>query len=251
MEERPVVAYGLPVIALMLLAKEAGIPIPIPGDVLMLGVAARAASGQWNLLAVIVACEGAMLVGGTIQYLLARGPGRRLITRAGRYVGLTPGRLERVAGTLRRGGGLAVAAGLVTPGVRAATIAASGLSDLPFRTFFPALVAGDTVFFLLHVAIGYAGGQGLAAVSHGRHLATGAVLLIVLGVLALLGLGVWLALRWRAGRRDRTPGSLAEAAGGWEEAACPLCLALETARARGMTARLAALLRRSTAGAAQ
>jgi membrane protein DedA with SNARE-associated domain len=223
-------AYGLPAICLVLLLKEAGVPIPIPGDVLMLGAAARAASGQWNLVTVLVGCEGAMLAGGTVQYLLARGPGRHLIVRVGRYVGLTPSRLERVAGTLRRGGGVAVAVGLVTPGVRAATIAASGVADLPFRAFFPALVVGDTVFFLLHVAIGYVGGHGLEAVLHGRHQAFGGVLLAVLGVVTVLGLGGWLALR-RASRRDRAPRSLVEAVGAWEEAACPLCLVLGAGRA--------------------
>ncbi len=30
-------AYGLPVIIVVMLLKEAGIPIPVPGDVIMLG----------------------------------------------------------------------------------------------------------------------------------------------------------------------------------------------------------------------
>jgi membrane protein DedA with SNARE-associated domain len=223
--------YGLPAVFIVMLLKEAGIPIPIPGDLIMLGAAARAASGQWNLPAVIVTFVTAMVAGGIIQYLLARGPGRRLIYRVGRYVGLTSSRLERMAGTLRRGGGAAVAVALITPGVRSATIAASGLANLRFGVFFSALVVGDTVFFLLHLAIGYAGGQGLMALIHGRHLAFGGVLLVVLGVLLVLGLGGWQALRRRAGRHGRAPLSAAEAAGAWVAAACPMCLVLNAVRA--------------------
>jgi membrane protein DedA with SNARE-associated domain len=217
-------AYGLPVICIVMLLKEAGVPIPIPGDLIMLGAAARAASGQWNLPAVVITFETAMIIGGTIQYLLMRGPGRRLIYHVGRYVGLTPGRLERVAGTLQRGGGVAVAVAMITPGLRSATIAASGVANLSFGTFFPALVVGDTIFFLLHVAIGYAGGQGLKVLLHGRHLAFGGVLPVVLGMLLIAGLIV--VFRRRAGRQGRAPLSVAEAAGGWVEAGCPICLAL-------------------------
>jgi membrane protein DedA with SNARE-associated domain len=219
-------AYGLPAICLVMLLKEAGVPIPIPGDVLMLGAAARAASGQWNLAAVIVAFEAAMIAGGTAQYLLARGPGRRLIYRAGRYVGLTPARLERVAGTLQRGGSVAVAVAMLTPGIRSATIAASGIANLRFSTFFPALVVGDTLFFMLHVVIGYAGGQGIKALIRGRHLGFGGVLLVVLVALLLLGFAGCLALRRRARQRTGAPISLAEVAGAWEEGGCPVCLAL-------------------------
>jgi membrane protein DedA with SNARE-associated domain len=41
-------AYGLPAVCIVLLLKEAAIPIPIPGDVILLGAAARAALGQWK-----------------------------------------------------------------------------------------------------------------------------------------------------------------------------------------------------------
>jgi membrane protein DedA with SNARE-associated domain len=224
-------AYGLPAIFLVMLLKEAGVPIPVPGDVIMLGAAARAATGQWNLPAVIGTFEVAMVAGGTVQYLLARGPGRRLVYRVGRYVGLTADRLERMAGTLQKGGGTAVAIGMATPGVRAATIAASGVADLPFGTFFPALVVGDSVFFLLHVAIGYAGGQGLKALLHGRNLSFGAILLVVLAVLLVVGLAGWIVLRRRAGHAGRAAPSKAEVAGAWDEASCPVCLILGAVRA--------------------
>src|SRR4051794_38106963 len=155
--------YGLPAIFVVMLLKESGIPIPIPGDLIMLGAAARAAAGQFDLVAMILTFEVAMLLGGIVQYLLARGPGRGFVYRFGRYVGLTRPRLDRAVGALQRGGVAGVSVAVMTPGVRAASVAAAGLANLPFATFIPGLLVGNTVFFLLHLLIGYAGGQGLSS----------------------------------------------------------------------------------------
>jgi membrane protein DedA with SNARE-associated domain len=223
-------SYGLPAVFLVMLLKEAGMPIPVPGDVIMLGAAARASTGEWNLVAVIAVFEIAMVAGGTMQYALARGPGRRVVYRVGRYVGLTPERLERIAGPLKKGGVVAVAVGMATPGIRAATIAASGVADLRFRTVFPALVIGDSIFFLLHVAIGYAGGVGLSALLHGRHASFNTLLLAVLCLLLVLGLAGWILPRRRASTAGSGAPSAAAVAGAWEDAACPVCLLLGAMR---------------------
>lgn len=228
--------YGLATIFIIMLLKEAGVPIPVPSDVIMLGAAARAATGQWNLPAVILTFEVAMVAGGTAQYFLMRGPGRRMIYRFGRYVGLTPARLERAAGTLKQGGSVAVAIGMTTPGVRAATIAASGLADLRLRVFLPALIAGDTVFFLLHVAIGYGGGRGLHALAQSGHVSFGPALIGLLIALALVGLAGWIVLR-RRGRAQQQDPDAAGIVGAWEEASCPVCLALGALQERTSAAR--------------
>lgn len=223
-------SLGLPGVFLVMLLKEAGIPVPIPGDVIMLGAAARAATGQWNLAAVIAVFEVAMIAGGSVQYFLARGPGRRFVYRLGRYIGLTASRLERAAAALEKGGLVTIAVGMATPGLRAVTLAASGVGGLPFRTVFPALVVGDSVFFLLHVAIGYAGGAGVAAVVRGRSVSSSTVLVLVLGALLLLGIAGWVVLRRRARPAGTGMPVIAEVAGNWVDAACPVCLVLGAVR---------------------
>lgn len=227
------VLYGLPTVFVVLLLKEAGVPLPVPADLLMVGAAARAATGQESLLAVIVTLELALLLGGTAQYLLARGPGQRVVQRLGRYVGLTPPRLERAAQALRTGGVLAVAVGVLAPGVRALTIAACGLANLGFGRFFAGLVVGDSIVVLLHVVIGYVGGAGLSALAHAQHRAVGPVLVGAVLALALIGLAGWVLLRRR---RRHEPAGLGATVQAWEEASCPLCLglgALQASRTAG------------------
>ena len=217
--------YGLAAIFVIMLCKEAGIPIPIPGDIIMLGAAARAAEGTYDVLHVIVAFEAAALLGATTQFLVARGPGRQIIYRFGRYLGLTADRLNRATAAVQKGGIMAVGLGLMTPGVRIATVAASGLAGLPLRTFLPGLVIGSSAFFAAHLVLGYAGGPLVQA-------ALGAVNLPVLLFVALvlaLGLAGWLIRsRWMRGQRAGAAAALA-----WSEAGCPACTAVGLLRRRG------------------
>lgn len=227
----------------LLLVKEAGLPIPIPGDLLVLGagVAAAGASAGAGVAAPVVlgAILAAGFVGGTVQFLLVRGALRGpLITLLGR-LGLSRERLEGLADWLRRRGIRGVTVARATPGLRVGAISASGLAALPYPVFLAGLVAGNTVFVGAHFALGYVVGPPAVAliVSAGGL----AVAVIAFVVLALLGAAGWRVLRRRrlAGRASRsgdtgTVGVVEFETGGlgsWAEAACPACLAVTLATA--------------------
>src|SRR5438067_4461532 len=99
--------YGVALLFVVILLKEIGVPVPVPGDLLMIVAGARAAAGslplEWVLLAAVVGGLG----GAFIQYLLARGPGRGFIFRFGRYGGLTPARLDKASDAVRGRGWVA------------------------------------------------------------------------------------------------------------------------------------------------
>ena len=69
----------------------------------------------------------AITLGGLAQFLLARGPARRVVVRYGNRLGLTEGRLDRVAARMRQGGPFGIGLGVLTPGLRTAVIPACGL----------------------------------------------------------------------------------------------------------------------------
>ncbi len=217
-------AYGLAAIFGIMLLKELGVPVPIPGDLIMLGAAARAAQGKFPFVAVFFAILIPMLVGGTIQYSVAKGPGRAFIYRIGNVVGLTKERLDRAMETVRKGGMAAVALGLNTPGVRIATIPASGLAKLAPAVFIPGLVIGSATFLGWHFAIGYAGGAALALINAPLPVLVG----ILLGVIAL-GVVGWLIVRQI--RRKRPAGAaLPNTYNAWADASCPACIAITLIR---------------------
>lgn len=210
-------SYGLAAVCLLMLAKAAGIPIPIPGDLVLLATAARAAEGRlvlwqafsWLLLAVVV--------GGTLQFALARGPGRGLVYRSARWAGLGPQRVDSVAGAIQQRGQFSIGLALLTPGLRNAAVPACGLAGLSMRAFLPPLLAASAADLALHFALGAAGGSLLDVL----RLNAG---ILAVGIVALgaIGLAGWLVI---ARRRSMTSPNN-EAVAAWETAACPLCLGL-------------------------
>lgn len=222
--------YGLAAILAVLLIKSIGVPIPVPSDVIMLAAAAGAAQGRfvpWQAFAAILI---ALVAGGTIQYALARGPGRQFVYRYGRYGGLPPRRLDAASALARRSGLLGISLMVFLPGVRAVAVAACGLAALPARIFLPGLLIGSTVFLGLHFILGYAGGTLLAMLSRPPSGIT-----LVAGILVLLAIGfiVWFEIRRHfsnAGQNASAAADAADAFGNWHDAACPACLALGAAQ---------------------
>lgn len=215
--------YGLAAIFVVMLVKSVGVPIPIPSDVIMLAAAARAAEGKlvlWEAFLVLLLAE---VLGGIGQFAIVRRVGRGFLYRFGRYLGLTPPRLDAASARVQRGGPLGVGLAVFTPGVRAASVAACGLAGLPLIVFIPGLIVGSVLFLGVHFALGYVGGQVLAQLTS---LTGGPWLVIGLLVLLAGGFGVWMIIRRRQ-RPTATDGDVvAEAFEAWQEATCPICLAL-------------------------
>ena len=216
--------YGLIAIVALLLVKSIGVPVPIPADVIILTAAAWAAGGKLDLGQAVVAILLAIVLGGMIQYLLARGPGRGLLYRFGRYLGLTPPRLDAASARVKKGGVFGVGLAILVPGVRGVAIAGSGLAGVPVRTFLPGLVLGSSLFVALHIFLGFLGGSLFVLV--GKVLPSAGVALVVLALLAAVFV-LWLvAYRRQQGAPQESDAASAAAVEVWHEGMCPVCLAL-------------------------
>jgi membrane-associated protein len=224
--------YGLAAVFVIMLVKTIGVPIPIPGDLVILTAAVRVAQGKLLGWQVFLAILIALLLGGLIQFVLARGPGRGLLSRFGRYVGLTKPRIAAAAEKIRKGGVPGLAVAILVPGVRGAAIVAAGLADLALPRFLIGLVLGSLLFLSLHFFLGYLGGSALSVIGSVLPLPT--VLILVLALLVLVYvLWVIAVRRQKAARAEleamQTEQNDAAALEVWHEGMCPLCLALYTA----------------------
>ncbi len=216
-------AYGLPAIAAVLLIKSAGVPIPIPADVLMFLATARVAQGIDGLWLAFAALLIAIVVGDLIQFWLARGPGRTMVYRIGRYLGLTPARLDAASALVRKSGPLGLAVIMLTPGVRAASVVACGLANVSLRVFVVGSLIGEGFFLALHFFLGSILGVIWQQLTQG---ASGLLVATLFVGLLLAGFGAWVLIR----RHQRPAASRGEVVGAafeaFHEASCPVCLAL-------------------------
>ena len=208
-----VAGVGLPVAVGLLVVMEAGVPIPIPDDLVMLVVGERVAAGAIPWWLGVLALEIVGVLGTALLFFAARGPAYALVRRLGPRLGLTPERLERASSLLERRGGVALALGRGTPGLRTVTAVAAGSSGLSARRALPALAVGATVFVQLHLLLGVAVGPvARDAFDHAKGPAIVGGLVLVAAAAAF-----WVV------RRGRRAGAQA-----LTEAACPACLLLGT-----------------------
>lgn len=221
---------GLVALFAVMLLKEIGVPVPIPSDLIMITAGVQLAAGTFGLLELAIFIELAILVGCSIHFFLARAAGRRLIYRFGRFVGLTESRLERAMSILRTRGPIALFLALNVPAARSGVVAAAGVAGLSYRAFAPPMLAGNSVFYGWHIALGFVAGPAALAFLE----RTNSSLLLVFGALAVVGLLGWLALRRRMGAGAQS-GTL-DTLHSWTEAACPGCLALTALGVRGLDA---------------
>lgn len=215
--------YGLFAIFAVMLLKESGIPLPVPSDLVMITAGVQAATGVYNIFQLLIAVEIALIVGGSIQFLLARSVGRQVVYRLGRFIGLSQTKLDAAGARLQRRGRMAIIVGINLPGARAAIIPSAGLSGMAYRVFAPAMILGSSLFYGWHIALGFIIGPSAATLLNHLNLP---LLPIFLG-LALLGLVIWLVLRRRRKAAAAMPAeSTLERLHAWSEAACPACLAV-------------------------
>jgi membrane protein DedA with SNARE-associated domain len=188
---------GVPGLLGLLLAMEAGLPIPIPSDLVMLLLGERVSAGALPLWAAVLLLELVALAGTAALFLAARGPGRALLTRLGPRLGLSGDRLARATSALERRGLPALATGRTTLGLRTVTVVAAASSGIRVGRALPTLVLGSSLFLQAHLLLGYALGPAARELLERARppalLAAAAVLIVVAALL----------LRRRRGRVTR------------------------------------------------
>jgi membrane-associated protein len=219
---------GLLAVLGLILVKEAGLPVPVPGDLIVIGAGVAASRGQLDPISTVVLIVVASIGGGIVQYTLVRSLARPALLRLlGRIA--SADRLDREADRLRRGGARSVAAARATPGVRIVAIAASGLAAIPPASFVVGLALGNAVFISAHFGLGLVLGEPILR-AVGSALGPLAIVGIALAVVGAIG---WWALarRRRAAGGGAAPNPAATLAA-WADACCPACLALATLETR-------------------
>jgi membrane protein DedA with SNARE-associated domain len=102
----------------VILVEEAGVPLPLPGDLFIAAMGVLAHAGRASFAPTAAVVSLATVLGAGLLYLVSRHAGRPLIVRVARRLGYTPDREARLEGWLARRGASAVVIGRLVPGLR-------------------------------------------------------------------------------------------------------------------------------------
>lgn len=147
--------HGLLVVCLAVLLEEAGIPLPIPTDVLIVFAGAASMRSFGHLVVLFCSLSVASVTGASILYAVVRRGGRPLVERFGKYVHLGPAQLARGERLLQRGGWGAIVVGRAVPGLRYGTVVACGLLNVSYKRFVTAHLVGSSAYIAVFLGLGY------------------------------------------------------------------------------------------------
>ncbi|MBM2826529.1 MAG: hypothetical protein HW403_593 [Dehalococcoidia bacterium] len=153
--------YNYPLLLGLLFIEEAGIPLPISGDVLLMIIGYYISKGQISPTFSLLSIEIASLVGASIPYLLGRQGGHAIILRFGKYVHINPSRVATIERWLQHHSGLAIIIGRLIPGGRVVTSLLSGTFEIPYRDFLIYTGVGSLIWAASFLALGYMAGREL------------------------------------------------------------------------------------------
>jgi len=184
----------------LLLIEEGGIPLPVPGDTVILLAGARAAEGEGNPLVAAALVVAATLIGSSGLYWVSRLGGMTVLSRICRWLRIKEDRLDTVGRWIHRYRGPAIVFGRLTPGLRTATTMAAGTFQVSYPAFLAYTALSATIWAFLYLLLGAAVSDFYRTVAAYLFRPSPLALGLLAFALSALGAAIW---QWRRGLRRR------------------------------------------------
>jgi membrane protein DedA with SNARE-associated domain/membrane-associated phospholipid phosphatase len=195
--------YGYVLVALFLFVE--GVGVPVPGETALVTAAALAGRGTLSVVGVVISgCIGTML-GCQTGYWIGQVGGRAVVTRHGRWFGLTEKRLDKTHAFFDRHGAKTVLLGRFVAVVRSFVGVLAGLTNMPMRIFVIYNCVGAAVWVMTFSILGYVFGRNLPRLVHYIGRAS-----LVLALLIAVVVAVVVLWRWFTTNRGNVVASLDE-----------------------------------------
>jgi membrane protein DedA with SNARE-associated domain len=154
--------YGYLAVGGFVLLEDFG--VPVPGETILIVGAVYAGTGRLNVLLVAAIALVAAVAGDNIGFAIGHFGGRALVERYGRYILLTPERVEKATGFFERQGPKIVVIARFVEGLRQANGIIAGISGMSWRRFFVFNVIGAALWVAVWTTIGYVSGTNVDAI---------------------------------------------------------------------------------------
>ena len=129
--------------------------LPVPDETLLTYVGYLVFRGRMRFIPTVAAAFLGSVGGISLSYGLGRTLGHQVILRYGRFLHITPSRLEVVHGWFARAGRWTLTFGYFVPGVRHLTALVAGSSNLELPVFTLYAYTGGMIWVLTFILGGY------------------------------------------------------------------------------------------------
>ena len=175
--------------------------VPVPGETVLIIAAVYAGTGRFNVWLVGLIGFVAAVLGDNVGFGIGHFGGRPLAERYGKYIFLTPERLDKTASFFDRHGGKVIVIARFVEGLRQANGIIAGITGMHWTKFLPFNMLGAALWVGLWVSVGYFSGSHIDSIYHDvTKYQTYFAIAVVLAILAFIGRYLW---RRRKGRGER------------------------------------------------
>jgi membrane protein DedA with SNARE-associated domain len=193
--------------------------VPVPGETVLIIAAVYAGTGRFSVWLVALIGFLAAVLGDNVGFAIGHFGGRPLAERYGKYILLTPERLDKTASFFDRHGGKVIVIARFVEGLRQANGIIAGITGMHWARFVPFNMLGAALWVALWVSIGYFSGSHIDTIYNTatRYEAYFGIA-VGLVILAFIGRRVW---RWRKRQREREAGAEARPSGAADDPTTP------------------------------
>jgi membrane protein DedA with SNARE-associated domain len=174
--------YGYLAVTGLVLVEDFG--VPVPGETVLILGAVYAGTGRLSIVLVALLGFLGALIGDNIGFAIGHLGGRQLAERYGRYIFLTPGRLDRATGFFERHGGKIITIARFVEGLRQANGIIAGTTGMHWARFLGFNAIGAALWVGAWTSVGYFSGNHINSI-YNTATRYSTYLAIVLGVLFL------------------------------------------------------------------
>ncbi len=154
--------YGYAAVLGLVLIEDFG--VPVPGETVLILASVYAGTGRLNIVLVALLGFLGAVVGDNIGFAVGHFGGRPLVDRYGRYILLTPERVERATSFFERHGGKIIVVARFIEGLRQANGIIAGLSGMHWARFLAFNALGAALWVGVWASVGYASGPHINSV---------------------------------------------------------------------------------------
>lgn len=174
--------------------------MPIPSEITMIPAGYLVQQGKMELIPVLLASIFGTIGGAVFNYWLARRFGRSLFLRYGKYLMMTPAKLEKLELFFIRHGAISTFTGRLIPGLRHYISFPAGLAKMDLRKFCIYTGLGGAIWMSVLIGLGYHIGENKQLMA--------VYMPMIKGGLLLAMIIMFVAYTWRNKRRARKAAAL-------------------------------------------